>query len=146
MPKRGLPKHNGISQARQAIRQGALPYYMLPQPQAKERNNRNRERKEGNDAICKARQDKAEPKDAQLEVLGIIMLKNLKNHTYHVWNTAYEGYQKTSWVFYIIALGAVAGNTLGIPLEGGAATFLFGFMFFYWTGMLHTKLTKGGTK
>ena len=57
-----------------------------------------------------------------------------------------EGYQKTSWVFYIIALGAVAGNTLGIPLEGGAATFLFGFMFFYWTGMLHTKLTKGGSK
>ena len=68
------------------------------------------------------------------------MLKNLKKHTYHVWNTAYEGYQKTSWIFYTVALGALVGNMLSIPLEGGAATFLFGFMFFYWAGNVHAKL------
>ena len=78
MPTRGLPKDNGISQARQAIRQGALLYYLLPQPQAKERKNKNRERKEGNNAISKARQDKAEPKAAQLEILGIEWMTNSK--------------------------------------------------------------------
>ena len=68
-------------------------------------------------------------------------LKLFKNHVYQIWNTAYEGYQKTSWIFYIIALGAIAGNTLGIILEGGVATFLFGFLFFYWAGTIHTKLS-----
>ena len=78
MPTSGLPKDNGISQARQAIRQGALPYYLFPQPQAKERKNRNREGKKGNNAISKARQDKAVHKAAQLEILGIEWMTNSK--------------------------------------------------------------------
>ena len=67
------------------------------------------------------------------------MRKKLKKHTYHIWKTAYEGYQKTSWIFYIAALGAIVGNTLSIPIEGGAAASITGFLFFYVAGNVHKK-------
>lgn len=70
------------------------------------------------------------------------MVNENRKKIYHIWNTAYDGYQKTSWVFYILTLGTIMGNVFGIPVEGGVASFIFGFVFFYWAGNFHKLAQK----